>query len=258
MKDIVDRLYSQGHNDLMAEAAEEIERLRQAIKYEDNRFARIGTHGPDCYTWGPKHYECALAKIERLQASDEMLDECCSDLDRVAAEKEHYIKVWSDVCDENQGLLNKIERLKAKLEAETQRRWDGNRIASNEAAEELAEVKKYWSETHANLATCQAERDAWENACSHWENETIASQAREAALRELLTQFELWESYDDPETPIKDELARIGSDDTALQEAIKQAKKEAAEHILEMWRDPWPRTERRFIDRLEEYVGGLE
>ena len=33
---------------------------------------------------------------------------------------------------------NEIERLKAELEAETQRRWDGNRIASREAAEELA------------------------------------------------------------------------------------------------------------------------
>ena len=43
-----------------------------------------------------------------------------------------------------------------------------------------------------------------------------------------------------------------------LKEAIKQAKREAAEHILEMWRDPWPRTERSFIDRLEAYVEELK
>ena len=123
-----------------------------------------------------------------------------------------------------------IERLKAELEAETQRRWEGNRIASSEAAEELADVKKYWAEahtaTHTKLATSQAERDAAIKEIGKWAREAGASQAREAKLRELLTQFELWESYDDPETPIKDALARIGSDDTALKEAIKQGQRE--------------------------------
>jgi chromosome segregation ATPase len=116
----------------------------------------------------------------------------------------------------------------------------------HQAADEIESLE-------AEIDRLKAKRDAWENACSHWEDEAIASQAREAKLRELLTQFELCESYDDPETPIKDALARIGSDDTALQQAIKQGQREAAEHILEMWRDPWPRTERSFIDRLEAY-----
>jgi hypothetical protein len=75
MTDIVDRLRKQDCQtmldayDVMDAAADEIERLRQAIKYEDNRFAHIGTHGPDCYKWGPKHYECALAEIDRLRAA---------------------------------------------------------------------------------------------------------------------------------------------------------------------------------------------
>jgi F0F1-type ATP synthase membrane subunit b/b' len=43
-----------------------------------------------------------------------------------------------------------------------------------------------------------------------------------------------------------------------LRQAIKQGQREAAEHILEMWRDPWPRTERSFIDRLEAYVEELK
>jgi hypothetical protein len=47
------------------------------------------------------------------------------------------------------------------------------------------------------------------------------SQAREAALRKIVAEFELFETYDDPETPIRDALARIGSDDTALREALK-------------------------------------
>lgn len=42
---------------------QEIERLRAALRYEENRFSRIGTHGPDCWKWGPGHYECALRKI---------------------------------------------------------------------------------------------------------------------------------------------------------------------------------------------------
>ena len=42
---------------------QEIERLRAALRYEENRFSRVGTHGPDCWKWGPGHYECALRQI---------------------------------------------------------------------------------------------------------------------------------------------------------------------------------------------------
>jgi len=37
----------------------------------------------------------------------------------------------------------------------------------------------------AKLVECKNERDAWENACAHWEKEAIESQAREARLRDL-------------------------------------------------------------------------
>ena len=45
----------------------EIARLRKALYYEANRFQRIGTHSPDCYKWGPQHYECALWHIKELE-----------------------------------------------------------------------------------------------------------------------------------------------------------------------------------------------
>ena len=49
-----------------AQALQEIERLQRALRYEENRFGRIGTHGPDCWKWGPSHYECALRHIESI------------------------------------------------------------------------------------------------------------------------------------------------------------------------------------------------
>jgi hypothetical protein len=64
------------HDDMSIgdEAADEIEcqqaeikRLRAALTYEENRFNRVGTHDPNCYTWGPGHYECALREIEQLR-----------------------------------------------------------------------------------------------------------------------------------------------------------------------------------------------
>lgn len=73
--DIVDRLraYFSGKYwtaalsiDDVKKAADEIERLRSAVRYEQHRSDRIGTHGPNCYTWGPAHYECAMREIDGL------------------------------------------------------------------------------------------------------------------------------------------------------------------------------------------------
>jgi hypothetical protein len=52
---------------LLDEAAAEITRLNAAVKWEQNRFGRIGTHGPGCETWGPAHYECLLREIHRIR-----------------------------------------------------------------------------------------------------------------------------------------------------------------------------------------------
>lgn len=50
----------------------EIARLNKAIHYEQSYLTHIGTHGPDCWKWGPQHYQCALAEIARIHSAAEI------------------------------------------------------------------------------------------------------------------------------------------------------------------------------------------
>ena len=92
--------------------------------------------------------------------------------------------------------------------------------------------------------------------------ELAASQAREAKLREALEALAKLGNGCVFGSSLGNQMAFnafcLPYDDTALQEAIKQGQRAVAEHILEMWRDPWPRTERSFFDRLEAYAEELK
>ena len=52
--------------DVMQDAADEIERLNKALKWEQHWLSRIGTHSEGCWQWGPSHYQCAVRRIEEL------------------------------------------------------------------------------------------------------------------------------------------------------------------------------------------------
>jgi hypothetical protein len=52
---------------MLGDALTENERLRRELKYQEDRDGWIGTHGPECYTYGPRHYECALRRIKELE-----------------------------------------------------------------------------------------------------------------------------------------------------------------------------------------------
>ena len=57
------------YEDVVALEAEN-ERLRAKLA----RYKNDGTtHAAGCWAWGPKHYECALAEIERLKAPPKVL-----------------------------------------------------------------------------------------------------------------------------------------------------------------------------------------
>lgn len=43
-------------------------RLNAAMRWEQNRTGRIGTHGANCHLWGHQHYECLVREYDTAQS----------------------------------------------------------------------------------------------------------------------------------------------------------------------------------------------
>jgi len=98
-------------------AADEIERLRKALRYEQHILSREGTHGPDCATWGPAHYECAMREIERLRAErDESAQiKCLVDIrwavgDNGVRMQDELVEYIREIVAERDKLRGRIEK----------------------------------------------------------------------------------------------------------------------------------------------------
>ena len=40
--------------------------LKKRLKYQDDREGWVGTHSSECWTFGPRHYECAIRHINSM------------------------------------------------------------------------------------------------------------------------------------------------------------------------------------------------
>jgi|GEM_PF-3362144 len=75
----------------------------------------LSTHGNDCWSWGPKHYECAVRRVERLE---EALRDAATSMQTIAdkAGRDEYLMTIDEVRGYANSRANAARAALAKAE----------------------------------------------------------------------------------------------------------------------------------------------
>lgn len=96
--------------DEVLQLLDEIERLNNALNYEQYRTGRQGTHAEGCYKWGPEHYECAMPQLDAERKRRELAESQCAVLiENYCAECDHDPDVCRVVYPEMQCAVRKLD-----------------------------------------------------------------------------------------------------------------------------------------------------
>jgi 6-pyruvoyl-tetrahydropterin synthase len=93
------------------EARLEAERLNKALKWEQDRSGRVGTHSPGCWKWGHQHYGCA---VEHIAGLDKELESAALIVGLVREDLKDNQDILDEAVKEVNELNEEVRRLRVE------------------------------------------------------------------------------------------------------------------------------------------------